>query len=700
MTSNNGAISRSVQQPGLNTMFPSAGAGGSLVIDLATVADSITPWGTNPQARDRQLRSFWPTEPILASALYSITIRNAAFSWTLEGPPETVETIQDMLHVADLGRGWQSFVVKLCTDLFSQDNGAFIEVIRQADSATSPVLGLGHLDAGKCRRTGDPDNPVNYWDRNGVIHQLAWYQIIALAEFPSPIESMNGMQLCAVSRILRAAQYLRDISVYQNEKVSGDNPNAIHLVSGVTSASITDAMNQHKLTQAGRGMTRYIIPAVIASLDPTATVSVDTIDLKSLPEGFDIEVAMKWYINQLALGFGADYQDFAPLPGGNLGTSSQSQTLHQKSRGKGPAFFMNMIQYAFNFQGIIPSNVVFSYDEQDIQGEVEEANLASIRGKTLDDHVNSGILTTEAARQIMLDEELLSPELFDALQTDGDITPNITATDTDPVGAKARHRVRRKKPKKSDPDYKAVKVVNNERADFGEEERLAIEETFASELNAAFERTFTDAKKLIGRKALFGLGAKAPGDLLTDIDFWDDFRTRVVIVGMDNARKGALAAAELNLGLGLPVDMDLVNQGVLDFSRRYSNQWWEQLSQTTRSNFNKAVVSWQESGLGRQGLPSLTEAIEPMFGKSRASLIAANETTLIFDEGNFLAHKSAGIETEEWQTAKDASVDDICRPLDGKQFPIDSGPRPVTGTHIGCRCARLPVGADGEVIGG
>ncbi len=182
--------------------------------------------------------------------------------------------------------------------------------------------------------------------------------------------------------------------------------------------------------------------------------------------------------------------------------------------------------------------------------------------------------------------------------------------------------------------------------------------------------------------------------------FWEDFRTRVVIVATDNARKGALAAAQLNLDLGLAVDMDLVNQSVLDFSRRYSNEWWQQVSQTTRSNFTKAVVNWQESGLGRRGLPSLTEAIEPMFGKTRASLIAANESTIIFDQGNFLAHKSAGIEVEEWQTAEDASVDDICRPLNGQRFPIDGGPRPVTGTHIGCRCARLPVGNDGEVIGG
>lgn len=704
MTLDNRVRQRSVQVPGLNggALFPTTGTIENLVIELATVADSFTPWGRDPIRRDRELRSFWPTEPVLASAIFSITIRNAAFSWTLEGPPSTVDAVQHILHTADLGRGWQSFVVKVVTDLFTQDNGAFIEVIRERDAPDSPVLGLGHLDAGKCRRTGDPEFPVNYIDRNSVIHRMAWYQVAPLAEFPSPIESMNGMQLCALSRCLRAAQLLRDISVYQTEKVSGDNPNAIHLVSGVSSAAITDAMNQHKLNQAQRGMTRYIIPAVIASLDPNASVSSAQIDLKSLPDGFDVEVAMKWYINQLALAFGADYQDFAPLPGGNLGTSAQSAILHQKSRGKGPAFFMKMMEYAFNFQGLIPQNVTFNYDEQDVQAEAEQAELASVRGETLDEHVMSGILTEDAARQIMLDEGLISQEVFDSLQIGPDLTPDIVATDDERTDEKQRRRRRRrrrdKKPKRGEPGYSSKQ--GEDRADFGEEVRLESEETFADALADAFESTFRDAKRLIGRKALFFIGSKTPDELLTDADFWEEFRSQVVLVGMDAARNGALAAAEFNLELGLPVDMDFVNEGVLEFSRRYSNEWWQQLSQATRSNLNKAIVAWQESGLGRRGLPSLTEAIEPMFGRTRAKLIAANETTRIFDEGNLLAHKSAGIETEEWQTVRDARVDDICRPLNGQRFPIDSGPRPVTGTHIGCRCARLPVGNDGRTIGG
>lgn len=221
----------SVRKPvrGDGSFDPSSEAAGSLVLELATIADSLIPFGQSPRLRDAQLRAFWPTEPVLASAIYSIAIRNAAWSWTLEGPPLTVEAVQDMLQQSELGDGWSAMMVKWNTDLFTQDNGAFLEVIHETERADSPVLGLAHLDAARCIRTGNPQTPVRYKDRDGVWHILDPHQVTVTSEFPSPVETMNGMQLCFVSRVLRAAQILRDIQVYQREKLSGTNPNVIHL---------------------------------------------------------------------------------------------------------------------------------------------------------------------------------------------------------------------------------------------------------------------------------------------------------------------------------------------------------------------------------------------------------------------------------------------------------------------------------------
>src|SRR3990170_4702742 len=87
--------------------------------------------------------------------------------------------------------------------------------------AFDPAIGIAHLDAGHCMRTSDPEYPVIYTDRNGALHKLGWWQIIPLVEMPSTIEELNGIGYCALTRILRAAQILRNISVYEDEKIGG-----------------------------------------------------------------------------------------------------------------------------------------------------------------------------------------------------------------------------------------------------------------------------------------------------------------------------------------------------------------------------------------------------------------------------------------------------------------------------------------------
>ena len=711
MTNNNDQ--RTVQRRSVQETGPATGleiGGDGLILNLVSVADSFTPWGRNPKLRDRQLREFWPTEPILASALYSTVIRNASFSWTLEGPPNTVAAVQQILHEADFGRGWSNFITKFAIDLFTQDNGAFFEVIRAADSPDSPVVGLAHLDSFRCLRTGDAEQPVIYTDRKSVRHKLAWYQVQMEAEFPSPVESMHGMQLCAVSRVLRAAQILRDIGIYQREKIAGDNPSAIYLASGVPAQTITDAVVTHKERQAERGMSRFVIPLIVASLDPTATVSVEKIALKELPDGFDFEESMRWYINQLALGFGADYQDFAPLPGQGLGTSAQSAILHQKSRGRGPAMFMRMMENAFNFHGILPSNVLFRYDEQDVEADLEQAELEKRTAQTLDLYVKDQVLTPEAARQVLVDKGMLSQELFDLLQEGDDVTPDIVAEDTEPVDSDtpsehtggvqtaARHQDddKPKKPRRRRRRRKAAEDV--EFADFQEFEKVAAETTMQARMAKMLDKNFKKARGVMGLPTTLSKvwrSKAGPEDIFTDDEFWQSFKADAIGAMAPLVREGALEAAAFNQGLGLSIDMNLVNQQVLDFTGTFATQWWDELEVATRNSLRSAVTSWQETGLGSRGLPDLARALEPTFGSARAKRIAVTEVTQIFDEGNRLAHNAAGIETEEWQTVRDAAVEEICRPLDKQRFPTNAGPRPVKDTHIGCMLPGTRVVATG-----
>jgi hypothetical protein len=394
-----------------------------LIISFATIADDMPVWGLSPGGRDRKLREFWPSEPILASAIFSTASRYAAFGWSLIGPDRTTNIVRRIFHGVENGAGWLNFIMKVIVDLFTQDNGAFIEVIRTANDENAPVVSLNHLDSNQCIRTGRHDEPVIYYDMYGRGHLLKWYQVICLAEFPSPIESMRGVQYCAVTRMLRAAQILRDISIYKREKISGQFTRAVHLVSGVQQKSITDAIKSAQFNAESQGLIRYIQPIVVASLDPNSTVSKETIELAALPDHFDEEISMRWYINQLALAFGGEYQDFAPLPSGNLGTSQQSKMLHLKGRGKGPKLFMNMIENVFNFQGIMPNTVTFRFGDADINEDEQLAGVRSVRATERAARIASGEIDATIARQMAVDSGDLDPKYLTYFN-ESDLTPD------------------------------------------------------------------------------------------------------------------------------------------------------------------------------------------------------------------------------------------------------------------------------------
>lgn len=430
------ALDKTIQAVPPSSGYGFGGPGaGILVFNIAAAADDIPAWGQNWRLRDKKLREFWPTEPVMAGAVYSMMARDAALDISFDGPPRTVKAVQDMWDGVDYGGGPTQLISKLKIDLITQDNGAYLEVIRDGpgDEAAlmgrkppPPVVSLSHLDAGQCWRTGNPYKPVIYQDPDdGGYHELAWYQVVVFSEMPSPIKRMRGMQYSALTRALRAAQIFRDIAIYKREKVGGRNPTSIHLVSGVAQSRITDSMKLGQETADNQGFVRYMLPVILASLDPNAAPAHVEIALKSLPDGFDEEAAFRLYISQLAMDFGADYQDFAPLPGGNLGTSQQSQMLDRKSSGKGKALFVKIMTRVLNYGGILPNNVTAEYQEKDVIAERDEWTVKQLVANTYKTLLDSGTITVPVARQMAQDDGILKPEYLE-LMAEEDVTEDVT----------------------------------------------------------------------------------------------------------------------------------------------------------------------------------------------------------------------------------------------------------------------------------
>jgi hypothetical protein len=124
-----------------------------------------------------------------------------------------------------------------------------------------------------------------------------------------------------------------------------------------------------------------------------------------------------------------DYQEFAPLPGGNLGTSAQSYILHMKSKGKGPALFQKVMSHFLNFR-VLPDNVEFRFDEPDPDAEKEQVEIAKLRAEERAVRIQSQEITPAVARQMAKDSGDLAPEVFDAMGG-LDMTPNVTVEDVE-----------------------------------------------------------------------------------------------------------------------------------------------------------------------------------------------------------------------------------------------------------------------------
>lgn len=420
-----------VRPPSSNGGHGGAIALSDYIIYVAGVADNIPAWGTAPRERDKALRQFWLTEPVLAGAMLSVVSRYAGFEWTIDGADRMVSMYKRILHSSQHGYGWQALAIPFITDYLSQDNGAFMEIIRTDDLPTAPVIQLNHLDSNQCIRTGIPETPLLYYDWQGNAHLLKWYQVLMLTEMASPIERQFGRQTCAVSRVLRAAQLMRDTQTFKRERATGQDTKQIHVVTGVSTQKIDDSIRDARQTSIAEGYARFTRAVLVGSINPEARASVATIDLAKLPDGYDEEKAQKDYITVIAMCFGGDYQDFAPLPTGSMGSGAQSELLALKARGKGPNLFMRGMEFLMNFHGIMPANVTFGYGNQDAAQDLDNAKLRTLRAEERAMRIKSGEIDPKTARE-------LAVAAGDLTQAQADVLADYVAPVPEPAGQGTR----------------------------------------------------------------------------------------------------------------------------------------------------------------------------------------------------------------------------------------------------------------------
>ncbi len=402
--------------------------GGGYVFWLGHQADGFPAWGFNAIDRDIALRAFWPTEPYLASAFGSQIARYSSFPYVLEGPSRTTAIYDSIFNGCENGQGWQAMWVKIVTDIYTQSNCGWMELIRTQDDPIAPVISFRHMDTGRVRRTGRPDTPCIFYDLQSRPHLMKWYQVIEFPEMPSPNIFHRGLQLSVLDRILKAAQIMKAIQQFKHERVTGIKSHELHLVGGFNQEILDGTIKQKTAAARAAGNVAYVDPIIVAALNPEGRATHEVINLNELPPDFNEEVFMKWYIGNISLAWEDEYQSFFPLPGGNLGTAQQSQTMADKARSKGPAVFMRMVEHKFNYYGVLPRSVRMHYGEQDPAADMQKVQLIWRFAQYLKLLIDSGVITPEIGALMMRDAGYLKPEYLKLLG-ETDPTPQPVSSD-------------------------------------------------------------------------------------------------------------------------------------------------------------------------------------------------------------------------------------------------------------------------------
>jgi len=408
------------------------GGGISTIFMLATAADRIPKWGTNPYIRDVRLRQFFGQEAFSTSAISTLIARNMGFGWRMKGENDNqarddadtsgsgdgglMEYCRKTLtNSSDHLRGWQHFVSTLSLDLYTQDRSAIYEIVREVDNPAGRWIGLNHLDSLRCWHTGDPFFPVAYLNKNGKWQKLPWYRVQVLSELPATHETAYGLQYSALTRILAVAQVFRNTLQLMSEKTSGDFTKAIHVISGVTSKEVEDAIKMRQLTAEQEGQMRGLIPAILSTLNPDSDPKMITLELASLPEQWKLDEIWKWFTVVVAMGLWSDYGDFAPLPGNNLGTAAQSETMYERSKGKGAAVFRELVDHSLN-TFVMPEGVTFEWWVSDPGQDAQEASNTKARADARSAMIANGEIDAVASRKMALQAGDITQEVFDEME--------------------------------------------------------------------------------------------------------------------------------------------------------------------------------------------------------------------------------------------------------------------------------------------
>lgn len=367
--------------------------------------------------RDMTLRSTIYHEAMWAASVSIAICKVSSMSWVFEGKTSAkkLKQAQELLLFADGQQvGWMGFIQKHLRDYLTTDNGGFIEIVRAHKGAGSRIVGIRHLDAIRCQRTGDPDIPVIYRDKMGRMHEMKDYQVMLFSDMPDPSETYYGVGVCAATRSYYQIYKLSVIENYLREKVSGIRPLAIYIVNGVLDQQLQGAVQTAKTEEQARGMVSYM-GAIVIGIPNDIQPQLVTIPLAELPDRFNRKEEFDISVLTYADNLGLDPQDLQPLGGRSMsGAGAQSEILQDKAKGKGLVSWKQDWVHHVNTY-ILPEAVIrFRFTERDYRDLAQQSGIQLQHAQIAAARISAGITNADQELQVMVTNDELPTDFLKA----------------------------------------------------------------------------------------------------------------------------------------------------------------------------------------------------------------------------------------------------------------------------------------------
>jgi len=406
-----------------------------LLLYMARAGEVISPWWS--KSRDYELDRYWKGSDHISGAFYTLASKLSSVPFqvmprdpAVAGHRKLADEYQENLMVAaEFGQGWEQVVVPFLIDLWSQDNGGFLEIIgggpKDGELRGLPV-GLAHLDSYRCHRTGSVEYPVQYEDTDGKLYKLHRSRVLFRSQMPSPRAEMYRVGFCWLSRCINTAQNLIDIATYKQEKL-GSRPQRGLIVTrgGLDPEDLASAFMQADTMMDSLNLSRY--SKFVGIGDRTLPeAGLDIIDLASLPDGFDEHTAVTLGMYAIALAGAVPPRWLWPATATGA-TKADAMYQHVAGLTGGPGSTLNMIAVMLGGGStggglmpgaprFLPPQLYLEFDFQDDEQDRTAAEIEDLRAQSLERELNVGAIDVRTAREKMLEDGDLTDAQFRELE--------------------------------------------------------------------------------------------------------------------------------------------------------------------------------------------------------------------------------------------------------------------------------------------